>query len=257
MLIKLMGNLRKPEFDGEHCFYRFITYHRIKPGQTDAFKSQLDRLLSQHNVVTPEEFIGKQGDPQQTNLLFTFDDGYREWETVIRKELNKRGIKALFFVCPDFVGLENDSAAKYSRQQIRVEPANPLGCEGLKQLKDDGHTIGNHLLEHVDLRRCTDQTQMEQVMNRSQQVFEERFGFRAKWCAYPFADYFVAPERLIDSAKQHFEQAVTLIPGWNHEDKNSHFLHRDGFSPDLSADVEQAWLRGGYDPVFSLTHLFS
>jgi hypothetical protein len=47
--------------------------------------------------------------------------------------------------------------------------------------------------------------------------------------------------------------AFTLIPGWWDPRKGDRFLiGRDGFDPALPVSVRRAWLRGGYDRLFSV-----
>jgi hypothetical protein len=47
--------------------------------------------------------------------------------------------------------------------------------------------------------------------------------------------------------------AFTLIPGWWDPEKGDRFLiGRDGIDPALPYAVWRAWLRGGYDRLFSV-----
>lgn len=255
-LIKLIGTFRNsPGKSSDTPVYRFLTYHRIKPGQEDPFRRQLDRLKKHYNIVSPSNYIKNLGSNKDLNLLLTFDDGYEEWGTFIVDELNKRNIKALFFVCPDFVGLDKASAASYCKNNIQVNPAPSLSLEGLDRIRSNGHTVGNHLIKHRDLRLETNQHTIQKSMEQSQELFYKNFDFNTNWLAYPFGDYFEKPAILQATAKKYFDYAVTLIPGVNTEDQSQVYLHREGFSPDFDRSTEDNWLRGGYDPLFYLTHL--
>lgn len=254
-LIRLIGSLRRPTWETtSRPVYRFLTYHRIQPCRQNDFRRQLDRLQTRYNLVSPSEFERDEGVEDGLNLLLTFDDGYREWDTFVREELDRRDIQAVFFICPDFVGLDDDEAADYCRRYLRLSPARPLTERGLHRLAKD-HTLGNHLLRHEDLRDVTDPDRMQEVMKASQDAFERRFGRRPAWLAYPFGDYFRAPEAIRQAVSQFFDYAVTLIPGVNSIETPTHLLHREGFSPGLSPSVEANWLKGGYDPIHALTHL--
>lgn len=254
-LVRSIGRFRRPLRPTDGPTYRILCYHQIRPRQKVAFQHQLDRLQKQYNVVDPDEFRNNEGHGEKLNLLLSFDDGFLNWESQVLPELRKRALKGIFFVCPDLVGLEQSEAAGYCRNHLDLEPALALTEGGLDELLADGHTLGNHLLQHADLRSETDEDRIESILDESQNLFEERFDRRPDWLAYPFGDYFSAPETLKKCVQHHFDRAVTLIPGANTPSTDELFLHRDAFSPDYSARLEAAWLAGGYDPLFRFTHL--
>lgn len=255
-LIRCNGWFRSPPVNGSTPVYRFLTYHRIPAEQRMAFGGQLDRLAHRHHFVAPAEFENREGKADRLNLLLTFDDGYLEWETTVLRALRKRDLKAVFFVNPDFVGLSSEEAKQYCRRHLTLRPASPVTDDGIQRLLNQGHTLGNHLLKHADLRECEDPDRMEEVFEQSQRAFEERFNSRPDWVAYPFGDYFRAPETIREVAAQYFDYGTTLVPGYNRSDTPRLFLHRDGFSPDLPKSVESAWLSGGFDALQRLTHLW-
>lgn len=255
LLVRLCGALKGGLPDRSGPVYRLLAWHRIKPRQTVAFRQQLDRLQAQYNVVTPGEFERGEGRTGELNLVLSFDDGYLEWESVVLPELDRRNLEGLFFVCPDLPGLTGEDARRYVRENLWIQPTHPVTPEGVTRLREAGHTLGNHLLGHEDLRDVSDPDHLRETFAASQRTFEERFGVRPRWVGYPYADAFRDPAALVRAAGRHFEFGATLIPGWNHRDTPPLFLRRDSISPDLPAPVEAAWLRGGYDPLFRFTHL--
>lgn len=257
-LVKLIGFLRnRPWEESEQPLYRFLTYHRIQPDQQVSFEQQLNRLQTHYNIVSPETFRTNDGDPNKLNLLLTFDDGYLEWETLVLNELDQRDLRGLFFLTPDFVGLTGEEAESFCRKNLRRSAAQPITEEGVEELRSRGHTLGNHLAGHPDLREESEETVLHDHFRDSQKTFRKRFNVDPDWVAYPFADYFRNPETLSSVASEYFTFGVSLIPGWNRSGDNPLLLNRDGFSPDLGPSVERNWLRGGYDPIFRTTHLIS
>lgn len=253
-LIRIFGVVKSPPLSDDSPIYRFITYHKIKPHQEEKFKKQIEFLDQNYNIVSPEDFVKRKGNTNCLNLLLTFDDGYRSWEEIALPTLDEHNLRGIFFVCPDLVGLKTTEASSFCKDQLNMEPVPVLSEPGLHKLRQHGHTIGNHLIQHRDLRMTPDQAIINKSFQQSQTLFEERFNFKPKWLAYPYGDYFTEPQRLVKAAKKHFTYATTLIPGWNDSDTSRYFLHRDGFSPDLPPDVQKAWLSGGFDPIFQLTH---
>lgn len=255
LLIRLVDRLTGGLPETAVPVYRILAWHRIKPRQTVAFQQQLDRLQKCYNVIDPGTFERDGGRVEELNLVLSFDDGYLEWESVVLRELERRDLKALFFVCPDLPGRTGESARHYVRDHLWIDPTNPVTPEGVRRVHEAGHTLGNHLLKHEDLRGVSDPEVLRETFAASQDIFEERFGVCPRWVGYPFADAFRDPAALVRAAKEHFEFGATLIPGWNHRETPPLFLRRDSISPELPAPVEAAWLRGGYDPLFRLTHL--
>jgi hypothetical protein len=257
-LIKFLSSLKTPPWqESDVPLYRTITYHRIEPDQQLAFKNQLRRLKKEYHFVTPEEFADRVGTEKNLNLLLTFDDGYLEWETIVLKTLRQLELKAIFFVSPDFIGLSEEKASAYCRNNLQVSPARPLTAEGLRKLREEGHTVGNHLLQHTDLRDQTSAEALKEIFKKSQDELESQIDFRTDWVAYPFGDYFKNKDQVRNLAENFFEHGFTLRPGYNSVDTDPLMLHRDGFSPDFSAALERAWFKGGFDPIFELTHLFN
>lgn len=236
--------------------YRILCYHRIRAEEQIAFQQQLDRLQEKFNFVTPEEFLQDKGTTNNLNLLLSFDDGYLDWETVVLDELDKRKLKAIFFVCPDFVNLKGYDLENYCKNNLKRSVSRPLTDDGLNEIVQRGHEIGNHLKEHTDLREANRNKKIRKIFESSQELFRQKFEIKPDWVAYPFADYFDSPDLIADIASDFFQRGVTLIPGWNTNETNNFLLHRDGFSQNFSSKVEKNWLRGGYDPIFRLTHLF-
>lgn len=255
-LVKGLGRFRDPiESSREGPVFRILSYHRIRAGQQVAFQHQLDRLQKQYNIVTPSEFRHRQGDPDRLNLLLSFDDGYLDWESQVLPELTQRDIRAVFFLCPDLVGLDKQHAAEYCRDHLRIEPALALTVDGAQRIREEGHQLGNHLVRHTDLRGLSDESEIYEILQESRERFHDLFGETTEWMAYPFGDYFRFPDPLRSCVDGYFERAFTLVPGTNDSAADPLFLRRDAFSPDYSAGLERAWLSGGYDPLFGLTHL--
>jgi peptidoglycan/xylan/chitin deacetylase (PgdA/CDA1 family) len=74
---------------------------------TRTFREELDWLLKHFRPLHPSEFstavINRQPLPPKTFLL-SFDDGFREVHDVIAPVLREKGVPALFFINPAFIG---------------------------------------------------------------------------------------------------------------------------------------------------------
>ncbi|MFB6347305.1 MAG: polysaccharide deacetylase family protein [bacterium] len=253
-LIRAIGSFRDPTESSNSPTYRILSYHRIRAQQQVAFQHQLDRLQKKYNIVTPEEFRADEGSSKTLNLLLTFDDGYLDWESQVLAELNKRNLKAVFFICPDLVGLNKEDAAEYFETHLNLQPTLALTDSGVQRILQEGHTLGDHFVRHADLRDTRDKQKILSIIDESLSTFRKRFELTPDWLAYPFGDHFEGAETLRECVSNHYSYGLTLIPGTNSKDTDPYFLRRDAFSPDYSPSLEDAWLSGGFDPIFQLTH---
>lgn len=82
-------------------------------------------------------------------VALTFDDGYDDC-LEIGKELAANDIRAVFFVCGNYIS-SNIEYRKEFNARTREPMKKPLSWEDLNKLRDLGHIIGSHTLDHLDL----------------------------------------------------------------------------------------------------------
>jgi peptidoglycan/xylan/chitin deacetylase (PgdA/CDA1 family) len=83
--------------------FRILTYHNIQ--NYDNFEKQIEYLSKSWKFITPSEFEElAEGREQKYRkmVLITFDDGFVS-NIEAAKILNKKSIKAIFFVVPKYI----------------------------------------------------------------------------------------------------------------------------------------------------------
>ena len=140
-----------------------VNYHGTQKKFIHLFAAQLDFLNSTFNIIHPDCITDYFNDPSKVRgsrpkLLITFDDGLKNNLYAV-DELDKRGIKALFFIIPGFVNTSVSSQKEYFTNQIRplinknIDIENhdflALSWDDLKGLFADGHRIGSHSFSHT------------------------------------------------------------------------------------------------------------
>lgn len=94
----------------------------------------------------------RQTDIQKKKIALTFDDGPNaEYTEILLEELRKRDIQATFFL----LGKEAEK-----------EP------DIVRQMKEDGHNIGNHSYEHVNLKNLSNEAAIEQIVKTNEVIYE-------------------------------------------------------------------------------------
>lgn len=164
-----------------------LMYHDVKETpvnyfdvQVDDFKKELDWLRKDGwQTLSMDEFISylEQGKPfPKKSVLITFDDGYAGIWEYAAPELEKRNMKATFFITPKALGLMKENYPHITTEQLKILANNPL------------FSIGCHSMTHPNLNALNDDQLTDEIVN-SKKVLEEIIGKEVKSFAYPGGDY--------------------------------------------------------------------
>lgn len=108
------------------------------------------------------------GNVQSKNVYLTFDAGYEAGYTEkILEVLKQNDVKATFFLTAHY---------------INTEP------ELVQKMIDEGHTIGNHTVNHKSMPDIDNETIKQEVMNLHTAVYE-KFGYEMKYLRPPKGEY--------------------------------------------------------------------
>jgi peptidoglycan/xylan/chitin deacetylase (PgdA/CDA1 family) len=120
-------------------------------------------------------------------MMLTFDDTRLDQYTAALPELNKYGFKGTFFIMTVSLG----RPGYMSKQQV-------------KELSDEGHTIGSHTYDHQNVKKYVDKDWEEQVTKPSKQLHDIT-GKKIEYFAYPFGLW---NKEAIPHLKQHEFKSV-------------------------------------------------
>lgn len=96
------------------------------------------------------------GDTSEKRLYLTFDAGYENGNTpAILEALKKHNVKATFFVVGHY-----------------LETAPEL----VKQMTEEGHTVGNHTYHHYDMSKISEPEHFREEMETVEEKYEEITG---------------------------------------------------------------------------------
>lgn len=137
-----------------------------------SFRDQMQSLAdSGYHAILPGELydylVGGKQLPAKP-VMITFDDTRLDQYTAALPELNKHGYKAVFFIMTVALG----KPGYMSREQV-------------KQLADEGHTIGSHTYDHKNVKQYVVDDWVEQIQEPSNQL-QTITGKPVEYFAYPF-----------------------------------------------------------------------
>jgi peptidoglycan/xylan/chitin deacetylase (PgdA/CDA1 family) len=193
---------------GQHI--RVLYFHGTPAVDADGFRRQLIWLQRHFRIIDFAEFEQVvTGSPahhvprSKPLLLLTFDDGLLSNYEVAAPMLEAMGLRALFFVVPDFSLRSGDSARAFCRDRIlqrRVERA--MSPDQIADLTARGHTIGNHTFSHANLRDLAPSGYHHEVVE-SAAVIESWTGRPVTAFAWPFRWNAISPEAFHLAADRH------------------------------------------------------
>jgi peptidoglycan/xylan/chitin deacetylase (PgdA/CDA1 family) len=240
--------------------FRILMLHDAPASQAANFDRLLQYLLEEHGVITPWEAAARltgQGaslKPGRVPYLLTFDDGLKSNATVAREILARYGLKAVFFVCPDFLALPPESHEKVIVGNIyegKIDESFPverrlMSWDDCRLLLRSGHTIGAHSLSHRRLSGLEETERFREIVTPGQ-MLESRLGVPVTWFAYPFGDIDSIDAPSLQIIGRRYSFCCSGLRGVNLPKTDPLKLLREQLSLALPFERQRLILRGALD----------
>ena len=163
----------------------------------DQFKAQLSYLATQGwTAATGDqlaEWYSTRTCPPSKTFVVSFDDGDEDAYTNAAPILESLGMRGTFFVVPGSDG----NTGSVSDAQIQ-------------DLAARGHAIGNHTLDHDNLRKL-DPVELRHQIEGAQVALKQVLGYRPRTFAYPYGRFTDAVVQAV--AESGFDLAFTVRAG--------------------------------------------
>lgn len=218
---------------------RVLLYHDVGPRDQSNFSAQMRWLKRSWNFVTVKQFeamISREEPVRGRNLLLTFDDGFTSNRVVAEEILNPMGIRALFFVVSELVGIKDRMGARRLIAE-RVCPGTcaddlpahwaNMGWSDLEALLEQGHCIGNHTATHARLSGIGNQHELELEIISSANMLEQRLRVPIDHFSYTFGDIASFSEPALAVARRRFRFIYSGLRGDNATGVSPFALRRD------------------------------
>jgi len=128
-----------------------------------------------------------------------------------------------------------------------IKEMKPIAWNELKELIQEGHTIGAHTLNHARLSEIMSLKELEKEIIGSGDILEDRLNIKVDWFAYPFGDVKSINNRAYKIIKKRYKHCYTGIRGNNYNNQNQYALWRDYIDLSWPVDYIEFILRGGID----------
>ena len=245
-------------FQNENSVLRILIHHDIKSDeQIISFKNQINSLSKEFDFISPKEFEDtiNFGKVKGKKLLLTFDDGFKSNRIIAESILNKKGIKALFFIVTDFIGLKKNSLnySKIIRNIYPNEPtlnelSEPMDNDDIQFLINSGHTIGCHTATHKMLSKITKVSDLKEELIDSKDNLEKMFNIKIKHIAYPFGTFESIDKKSLKLLSESYEFVHSGLRGNNL--KAQKLFYRDATNTETKTTRLKAFLLGNADFIY-------
>ena len=125
--------------------------------------------LGKRNKELIDQYQGiAMGNANSKKVYLTFDEGYEAgYTSKILETLKNNNVTATFFITAHFFNTQQDL---------------------VKQMIDDGNTIGNHTVNHYSMPELSDEKLKKEVMDLHTAIYQ-KFGYEMKYIRPPKGEY--------------------------------------------------------------------
>lgn len=237
--------------DRKHPFHFNYEYPSVK-----RFKEDLDFLLKNFEPISLEELL--KGKDLKNKFHLSFDDGLRECHEVVAPILKEKGVPASFFVNPAFVdnsdifhrykaavlnavfqqqGVQSELQRTYADLLTLDQMAEDVGLnwdeylekespymnlEQLKELQEDGFSIGAHSWDHPEFWLLDEERQLDEVRESMEWVVAN-LNPSVRAFAFPFTDFGVSDEVFYSIEQERLCDITFGTAGVKNEPLANHF----------------------------------
>lgn len=252
LLLKVSSAFLKRRGNG----VRLLLFHEIKDYQRDAFEYLINALYERYGFISPDDYhsvISMGG----VRFIVSFDDGFRSQAEIARAVLDPLGIKALFFVCPDFVDLQAEAVRRFVTLRMRrndvcdVPPdLYPIPRKELALLASDGHVIGSHGRTHAMMTQLGGDEERAREIASSHDMLESISGRKVEWFAYPYGDITSIDSSSLEVIGRNYRYCCSGIRGINTRSTHRLCLRRENINLDIPVDQICRIAEGGFDFLY-------
>lgn len=185
-----------------------LTYHSIDESgspisvSADQFSAHMRflasgavQVVSLSQLISEEEYNG-------LRLAITFDDGFKNFESVALPRLVDSGLPSTLFVVTGAVGGNN----AWGNVETPGIPTLPLlDWDGLGRVREAGVELGAHTRTHPHLPECSSQALADELDHPIAEL-QQRLKVKPVALAYPYGDHDAAT---VTAARARYDFAVT------------------------------------------------
>ncbi len=186
-----------------------------------SFLQLLDYLEEhQYHTICFDDIVKNKNAAKQKTVILTFDDCPKHLFDFAIPELQKRKMKAVFYMPTAHLGGYNDWDAAEGRTRVDL-----MNEDDLKELNRLGMETGAHSHHHIHLKKVDEKT-VEFEVKESKQLLELIIGKEVISFAYPFGSVPKNYKQILTAAGYRF--AISIYTPFENDLSIRRFIYHDG-----------------------------
>jgi len=198
----------------------------VPPG---VFRQQMKILAdSGYHTILPDElynYLAKGKTLPAKSVMLSFDDTDLEQFTVALPEMKQHGFKGVFFI-----------------MTVSLDRPNYMSKEQVKQLAEEGNTIGSHTWDHHNVKKYEGEDWITQIEKPSRQL-EKITGKPVEYFAFPFGLW---NQQAIPELKKRGMKAAFQLSAKRDENDPLYTIRRIIVPGSWSAETMMARMKGSF-----------
>ena len=249
--------------------FRMIMFHNIQNKEYFRFEEIIEFINKNYEITSPCDLVNPvpvENGSKKTRVIMSFDDGFLSQSRVAKELLEPRGIKAVFFISPNFIELSGHQMSEFIFKNLHISDVNnrggvdgfrPMAWDDVRRLVDKGHTIGAHTMDHVSLSSIMDEGDLKREIGGSGDILEDKLGVPIEWFSYPFGVNGGITRDAYKIILERYRYCCTGLRGENVPGNDLYYLRRDSINTSMPLHYVKFVLDGGIDfrDHFRMGHL--
>ncbi len=233
-----------------------ITFHNIQPNQYSWFEEVIEMLAQNFEFATIDSLDSNVSGYEGLKILITFDDGFYSSRLMAENYLSRFGIKAIFFITEEFIGLDDAESFQFVKKNFYpnsniksdcISSFKAMNWEDIQWLVNQGHSIGAHTGSHLKLSEAEDENQLNNEILVSTNHLERKIGSKVNCFAYPFGTLDSISLHAIKIAQNRFDFIFSNVRGSVSDSPGNHFIFRQNMVPGDPIWLVKAMVEGRLD----------
>lgn len=185
-------------------YLRSVNYHKTPEETRNSFKSHISYYVDNFEDINEERlflFFNKELKLTRPGIIIGFDDGYEDNYFVAAEELKKAKMTGWFYIITERVGKKDDKGRPF------------MSWEQIRELKQHGHVIGCHTLNHLHLATLKDSEVQNEIVS-SKSILENKISANVSSFCFPFGGNSAYSKSAIHLAVKNYTFLFTSCPGF-------------------------------------------
>ena len=232
-VLDVLGAVSKPA-PGVHILNgHMITRGEAQPAHAEAFRRMLQQLSESVEFIRFEEaarMIAAGHYPDRPLVAFSFDDGFTDCADMICPALEDYGVNAALFINPNFVEGDEAYIRHFTESTVLTPGKRPMRWDVVRRLRDRGHVIGAHTLDHYMIN-TDDSCELSRQIVGSKEAIERNLGAPCQHFAFPYGRLEHANRTAIDIACRAFDYVYSQSDYKHYTSFEGRVINRRHFEP--------------------------